>query len=281
MGKGGIKLRLMSLRFKTALFAGASVLSVFACINAAFGYSGGTPNYVTDAAPYCARCHCSCSAVSLSNMPDTIQKIQLFPNKHYHKIETGQNEYKKMSLEDRKTLLADVKKADENASIQIIAPLDVLAGDDITVTVNVNGGAGPVVGVMLLDNDLRWQSRSIAADGWTIIGPPVIIGPDGKPQNTWISRRAEGLKKNINYAVIYGVTADIANNKWQSSSVSYTLEAPSVKGVYSMAAAFLYGTEKSSSAGYTQTIRGKLPQGGFESPSGRIMFSELVKVTVK
>ena len=48
-----------------------------------------------------------------------------------------------------------------------------------------------------------------------------------------------------------------------------------------LAAAFLYGTEKGSPHGAVETIRGKVPRGGFTANSGRVAFSEVVEVEVE
>lgn len=252
----------------------------FCTYNQSFGHPGGTPHYVTDAAPFCADCHSACSKEMLENMPEAVRESQFYTSKHYSQIENGEFEYEKMSVEDRKTLLADVIKVDENASIQILAPSEIKQGGTATVTIYVKGGSGPVIGVMLLDDGLWWQSRPIAASGWEIVEEPKIVDSSGKPQTTFLSKRAEGLKKNINYVNIYGINTNIEKDIWQESKVVYTLIPPREKGEYKIAAAFLYGTEKASKVGFTQTLRGKLPKGGNEGHSGRVMFSRVATVTV-
>ncbi len=245
------------------------------------GYPGGTPYCITDAAPYCAGCHSACSEKMLRNEPEEVRGFELFSKKHYTLIENGKDEYEKLSNDERNMLLSDVKSVDANASVEIIAPAEVKLGEEVTVTVKVMGGAGPVVGVMLLDNDLWWQSRSVSADGWEIVGEPVIADPYGKLQTTFISKRAKGLKRNINYVNIYDINCDIEKNIWQESKVLYTLIPPQRKGEFEITAAFLYGTEKASKFGFTQTVRGKIPKGGKNGYSGRVMFSDVVKVVVK
>lgn len=245
-----------------------------------FGFPGGTPYFITDAAPFCANCHSATSKQMLRNVPEAERENQFYEIKHYSMIEKGQNEYENMDLEKRKALLADVKKVDANASVKIIAPFEVKPDVEITVTVIVRGGAGPVIGIMLLDNDLWWQSRSIAADGWEIVNEPVIVDPYGKFQDTFMSKRTEGLKRNINYVNIYGINTDIDKDVWQESKVVYTLRTPGKQGDYQISAAFLFGTEKASKFGYEQTVRGKLPKGGTNGASGRVMFSNVVKIKV-
>src|SRR2546422_5945684 len=38
-----------------------------------------------------------------------------------------------------------------------------------------------VVGVLLVDTDLRFQARPIQGDGWVIVGAPKVWGGDGHP----------------------------------------------------------------------------------------------------
>jgi hypothetical protein len=124
----------------------------------------------------------------------------------------------------------------------------VARGQTITVTVTVKGGSGPVAGVALLDSDLRYQARPIASDGWVVVGAPKVIGPDGAEQTKWVDSRVEGLRK---------------------------------KGKYTIAAAFLYGTEKASAIGAVPQVGGGfLPRGGGTAPSGHMKFSPLATITV-
>ena len=56
--------------------------------------------------------------------------------------------------------------------------------------------------------------------------------------------------------------------------------APREPGSYPLAAVFLYGTEKGAPHGAVETIRGVVPRGGFSANSGRVRFSEVVRVQV-
>src|SRR2546430_11275443 len=73
-----------------------------------------------------------------------------------------------MSPADRQKLLADVKLMDELASIVLNAPTSLKPGQEAQVTVTVKGGHG-VVGVFLVDTDLRFQARPLQGDGWVIV----------------------------------------------------------------------------------------------------------------
>src|SRR5439155_328531 len=82
-------------------------------------------------------------------------------------------------------------------------------GQEAEVTANVKGGQG-VVGVFLVDTDLRFQARPLQGDGWVIVGSPKIWGGDGKEQTKWLDSRAPGLHKNLNSAIIFDQKSDIA-----------------------------------------------------------------------
>lgn len=138
------------------------------------------------------------------------------------------------------------------------------------------------MGVFLVDTDLRYQSRSIQGDGWLIVGPPKVWGGDGKEQTRWLDRRAAGLRKNVNSAVIYDQKTDLTTGKFAEGKVTWALRAPQELGTYSVTAAFNYGTEKSSTVGAVTTPSGAvLPRGGAFGSSGRIMFARPVTVTVR
>ena len=60
------------------------------------------------------------------------------------------------------------------------------------------------------------------------------------------------------------------------------MHAPHTPGTYTVAVAFHYGTEKASSVGTVTTPAGAiLPRGGPGGPSGHIIFSRPVMVTVR
>jgi len=53
---------------------------------------------------------------------------------------------------------------------------------------------------MLLDSDLRYQSRSPAADGWAITARPPSPAPTQAADDV-DRQRAPGLAKNLNYVM--------------------------------------------------------------------------------
>jgi hypothetical protein len=205
----------------------------------------------------------------------------LAKNKHYKAIEQGLKPYEPLKAKVRSALLKDIKAMDRNTRIEIDAPDTVAVGETFKVTVSTRGGGGPVIGVMLLDSDLRYQASPPQTIGWSIVSPPETIGPDGVKQTKWIDKRHKDLTKNINFVVVYGVESDPRKGVYPETKVTYTLKAPAKKGRLPLAAAMLFGTEKASPVGYKEDIFGKLPVGGFTARSGRVIFSELKAVTVR
>ncbi|MBI4638399.1 MAG: hypothetical protein HY727_18835 [Candidatus Rokubacteria bacterium] len=264
----------------------ASVVGLFTMILAiagpqAHGYVGGPVRNVTDLAPTCAGCHSSFSRDQLRAEPEALAASQVKENKHYKAIEEGTGPYQNMSPADRQKLLADVRTMDENASITLSAPSSLRPGQEAQVTVTVKGGQG-VVGVFLVDTDLRFQARPIQGEGWVIVGPPKIWGGDGQEQTRWVDSRAPGLRKNLNSALIFDQKTDIAAKKLAEAKVVWTIKAPQEPGTYSVSAAFHFGAERASSVGTVTTPTGAvLPRGGPGGASARVMFAKPVSVTVR
>ena len=112
--------------------------------------------------------------------------------------------------------------------------------------------------------------------------PPKIVGSDGQPQMDWLAKRPENLDRNLSFVNITGISSDSAAQKWASARVTFTLRAPHRPGSYPLAAAYFYGTEKSTVLGYTENAMGwKEVRGGFGGGSGRILFTSTHKVTVE
>lgn len=134
---------------------------------------------------------------------------------------------------------------------------------------------------MLVDNDLRYQGRAISGDGWFIVGEPKVWGPDGKEQTRWLERRGPGLRKNLNFVVIFDMKSDLAAKTFPEGKVTWTLRAPQEPGTYTMAVVFYYGSEKSSPVGRVERAAAVLPRGGFAGPSGHMLFSKVHQITVR
>jgi hypothetical protein len=244
-------------------------------------YNGGPLRNVTDLTPTCAGCHSSVGKEQLRVEPEAYAATLLVENRHYKAIEEGAGPYREMSPADRQKLLADVKLMDANASVTLSAPSTLKPGQEAQITATVRGGNG-VVGVWLMESDLRWQGRSISADGWLVVGAPKVWGADGKEQTKWVDSRGPGLKKNLSAVLIFDQQADLAAKKFPEGKVTWTVHAPHTPGTYTVAVAFHYGTEKASSVGTVTTPAGAiLPRGGPGGPSGHIIFSRPVMVTVR
>ncbi len=265
-------------------------IAVGACCACAMGvasqlgaYPGGTPRFVTNAAPYCAGCHSSTSAAQVPDLAADAAAGQLAERRHYGEINGGEEDYAKLSAQDREKLIADIKTMDANCRVSLSVSSDrVKRLAPLTVTVTTKGGAGPVVGVMLTDNDLRYQSSPIQAEGFFITQAPEVTGPQGERQAQFLDGRIKDLPKNINYVNIAGVASDPRAGTYPECKVVYTLKAPSVPGIYTISAAFLYGTEKASPLGRVEAPGGRvMPLGGQGAHSGRIQFAKLAKVTVE
>ncbi|MBI4611089.1 MAG: hypothetical protein HY726_19040 [Candidatus Rokubacteria bacterium] len=251
----------------------------------ASGFPGGGPGFgllpVTDATPSCAGCHANTKAEYMRDVPPDAPlnpTNQLMSEKHYKKIEQGADAYKLLPSAEREKLLKQVKLVDQNSALSLKAPREVARGKPIKAEINAKGGIGPGSSVMLVDTNLRMQARPVQGNGWLIVGPPEVIGPDGKPQTFWVDKRFTGLAKNVNFVVVGG-GADVDKGSYPTWKVTYTLQAPAKAGKYTLAAAFLYGTEEPNE--HKEKGKWTLPPGGITGPSGRILFSEVVEVEVK
>jgi hypothetical protein len=248
---------------------------------AAHAYPGGTPSYQTDVAPFCAGCHSSRDAAALAGTGDKAEK-DVAERKHVAVILSGQKGYASLSELDRRTLADQIRALDAASTVSLAAPASVKAGEVFSVTVRVTGGAGPVVGVGLVDRAHRWYARPASSAGWQVAAPPQVTGPDGKPQHEWLSRRPEDLGRNVSFVNVTDVASDSALAQWATASVVFTLRAPDRPGRYPLAAAYLYGTEKSTVLGYTTNALGQQePRGGLGGGSGRVMFSQALEIAVE
>lgn len=283
--------------------------------NTVFGYPNGPVHYVTDIGPYCAACHASVNA--RRQMPEKNGKFVenwTIKGKHLRMLNKAP-QYKSLSAGEKKQLIRDIMIVDANASIEIDAPRTVKPGEIVEVKVTAVGGAGPVVGIALVDSDSRFQARPISSSGWYIEGAPEVKGPP-KPkgsekvdwkknakkwgvtddewkdkedewqkwkdyQTKWVDKRMKNLDDNLNFVLVYEIKSDIKAKKFSKSEVTWKVRTPLKTGKYTMAAVFFYGTEKASPIGTVKKVGHNEPRGGFGGGSGRIKFSELVTITVK
>jgi hypothetical protein len=270
--------RLTALIFRLSAML-AIALGAFPSASA-WSYPGGPLDDVTDAAPYCAGCHSSVGVEQLRSLPPA-RAVKMTAQSHLDAIKAGTGNYSKLSAAQRAQLAADVQRVDDNATISLEAPQSVAQSRNFTVTVTARGGSGPVVGVVLLDIDLRNQARPIQSEGFQITSAPQVTGPDGNPQNDWLNRRYDDLARNLSFIVVFGVQADLAANRFSTSRVTYNLKAPDTPGKYTICAAYLYGTEKASPLGRVMVHGRTMPLGGFDGASGRISFSPVKVIQVQ
>lgn len=244
-------------------------------------YPGGTPDFQTDAAPYCAGCHSSRTLDALAGTGDRAGK-EIAEEKHLAVVLAGQKGYASLTELDRHALAEQIRALDEASTVTLAAPATLQPGQTFDVRVDVTGGAGPVVGVALVDRDHRWYARPAASVGWHVIAPPKITGPDGQLQTEWLARRPAEFDRNLSYVNVAKIVSDAATKTWAKASVVFTLRAPERPGVYPLAAVYFYGTEKSTVLGYTTTPAGfKEPRGGFTGGSGRVIFTAVQSIKVQ
>lgn len=244
-------------------------------------YPGGTPDFQTDVTPFCAPCHSSTDEASLAGAGERAAK-EVAERKHIATILAGEGAYGKISEDERQTLASHIKAVDANSTVTVGFPPQVAKGETFQVTVEVTGGAGPVVGIALVDRAHRWYARAATDVGWEVVGAPTIIGPDGSPQPAWIEKRPERFDRNLTYVNVTGVESDAAAGSWSKSKVIFTLKAPDRAGDLPLVAAYLYGTEKASPLGYeTHPIYGKLIRGTYTGKSGRVKFSTAHVISVR
>ena len=274
----------MQDKIKSAIIGMALSVAIaiggFPCARA-WAYPGGPLRDVTDAAPYCAGCHSSIGVEQLRDLPAEQARKRTAAVAHIEAIKAGSDSYAKLTPDQRTKLIADVEKVDANSKISIDVPQTVKAGDKFTAMVKAQGGSGPVFGIMLLDVNLRDQARAIQGEGFQIDTPSRTIGPDGKPQDQWLKRRYDSLARNLNFVVVFGVKADLAANKFSTATVTYDLVAPYKPGKYTICAALAYGTEKASPLGRVEMGGHPSPLGGFDGPSGRLLFSKVATIEVQ
>jgi hypothetical protein len=239
------------------------------------------PTFQTDAAPFCAGCHSSRDASALAGAGERATK-ELSEHKHIAVILSGQQGYASLSEPDRKTLVEQIRALDAASTVELKAPASLKPGEVFQVQVRVTGGGGPVVGVGLVDRDHRWYARPAASAGWQIAAPPEITGGDGQPRTDWLAKRPAEMGRNLSFVNVTDIASDPAAKKFDSAEVIFTLRAPDRPGTYPLAAAFWYGTEKSTLLGYTTNAMGqKEIRGGFTGGSGRVMFTKVQQIKVQ
>lgn len=255
-----------------------SVTTVLAA--AAWADPYGPPRAVTDMAPFCATCHASTSLIQLPELSSEAAAAELAESKHLAKIRSDPA-YKDLTAPDREALIAAVKWMDENSSVTLAAPTVVKRNSRIEVIVVTKGGAGPVVGVSLVDSGLRFQARPIGSSGFKVLGPALALGPDRRPQGGWAERRYRGSDLGLATVLISGIHGDAESKRIEETRTTWVLRAPPEPGNYTLAAVFFYGTEKADARGTVMRDGRAEPRGGLQGGSGRVMFSQVAKITVQ
>lgn len=252
-----------------------------ALASAASAYPGGTPDFQTDAAPYCASCHASANVEMMAGMPAERAQKELAANKHIALIRAGEGAYEALSADERALLAEHVRAVDANTSVKISAQPKVAINGELRVKVDVLGGAGPVVGVALVDTPHRWLARPATGSGWVVVKDPQILGQDFQEQTDWLAKRPLSLGRNLAYVNATGLRSDAVKSEWARAQVVWTLRAPSRPGKLPLVAALWYGTEKASPLGVVaDPMFGKRLRGGVAGHSGRVLFSTPISVEV-
>ncbi len=270
-------------RGRIARYAGMSrlvSLLLFGIPPAALAYPGGTPDFQTDVAPYCAACHASTSEQDLAGLGDRA-KAEMPLDKHFAAIRAGRGPYAEVPEAARAQLIERLAAVDKNSTIRLEHPAAVAPGEVFQVTVKLTGGAGPAVGVALVDRAHRFYAKPASAVGWEVVGAPTIIGPKG-PQSKWIERRPEREGRGITYVNVEGVQSSADAGKWSRAKIVFTLRAPETEGSYPLAGAYFYGTETGTALSTrVHPELGPQPLGGAVGRSGRVKFSPDTLISVK
>ena len=109
--------RLSSMRRFHWLLAVAALVAPAGAI----AYPGGTPDFQTDAAPYCAGCHSSRSAEALAGAGDRAAK-EVAESKHLAVVLSGQKGYASLTEIDRHALAEQIRALDEASTVTLAAP---------------------------------------------------------------------------------------------------------------------------------------------------------------
>ena len=243
-------------------------------------YPGGTPDFQTDVAPYCAACHSSTAEDDLAGL-GARATAELASNKHFANIRAGAGKYAELSDVDRTQLIELLSAVDLNSTITMEFPAQVAPGETFQVTVKVTGGAGPSVAVGLVDRSHRFFAKPASALGWEVVGAPTILGSKG-PQSDWIARRPEREGRNITFVNVEGIASSADEDRWSRAKIIFTLKAPGEVGDLPLVGAYFYGTETAASLSTRMDPNhGPQPLGGTLGQSGRVKFSEAAVISIR
>lgn len=254
----------------------------------AAAYPGGTPDFQTDVAPFCASCHSIVDASSLAGAPPDRVEKELAENKHIAQILKGdpRSGYASLTQQERELLARQIRTLDQNSTVTLEAPDEVAPGEVFDVVVNFRGGGGPVAGIALVDRDHRWWARSAPAAGWKVVDAPVIRGdPEGQPQTAWIEKRPLDLGRNVSYVNVADISSDVTKDSYAEGQAVFRVKAPAEFGKHPISAVYFYGTELATPLGWTvdpkDPLGRKQIRGGFGGASGRVRFTPVKQIEVK
>ena len=80
--------------------------------------------------------------------------------------------------------------------------------------------------------------------------------------------------------MISGIKGDAVSKRIDESKTTWVLRAPPEPGNYTIAAVFFYGTEKAHPLGIITRQGRPEPRGGMSGAGGRVMFSDVLTITV-
>jgi hypothetical protein len=258
-------------------------------------YPGGTPDFQTDAAPYCAACHSSVTTSELEGAPGDRATKELAANKHIAQILAGAQGYADLSETERQGLADQIRAIDAASKVRIQAPAQVSPGQVFEVEVTFTGGDGPVAGLALVDVAHRWYARPATSAGWQIVDVPVVrSGVTGTPadatksadalQLAWLDKRPAALGHNLSYVNVGGIKSSVDRQSYAEGSVLWKVRAPAQPGTYPLSAAYFYGTELATPLGYKvdpkDPLKRAMPRGGVTGASGRVAFTAVQQITV-
>ncbi len=270
----------MALRRGVGRWAALGLGWIGLAAGSAHAYPGGTPDFQTDVGPYCAVCHASTADTDLSGLGERAA-AELAINKHLAPIRAGAGPYAELAEPERVRLVELLAAVDRNSTIVLEYPAQVTPGETFQVTVKVTGGAGPSVGIGLVDRAHRLFARPAPAVGWQVVGAPTIIGPKG-PQTEWLARRPEREGRGISFVNVDGIESSADADKWSRAKVIFTMKAPMEAGDYPLVGAYFYGTETGTALSTrVHPQLGPQPLGGVAGRSGRVKFSDSVLISVK
>ena len=238
-------------------------------------YPGGTPNFQTDVAPYCAGCHSSRSAAALAGAGERAAK-EVAERKHLAVVLSGQKGYASLSETDRHALAEQIRALDEASTVTLAAPAQPAARPELRRARRRDRRRRARGGRRRSSTAITAGTRGPAASaGWHVIAPPKITGPDGQPQTEWLARRPEGFDRNLSFVNIAKIAVGFGDEELGQGRASCSRCArPNVPACIPSRPSICTAPRSRRVLGYTTNPVGyKEPRGGFTGGSGRVLFT--------